>query len=92
MAELSRKFRKIISDMEKNFENKNDLEYAKSQIANMFLIFMDTIEMIVSNNESKMQQIMDNQENINKKISKIENSVNKMEKDIYKNVIKKCPF
>lgn len=83
MAELSRKFRKIISDMEKNFENKNDLEYAKSQIANMFLIFMDTIEMIVSNNESKMQQIMDNQENINKKISKIENSVNKMEKDIY---------
>ncbi len=83
MAELSKKFRKIISDMENNFENKNDLEYAKSQIANMFCIFMDTIEMIVSNNEGQIQEIMNKQEDINNKISKIENSLNKIEKDIY---------
>lgn len=83
MAELSKKFRKIISDMENNFENKNDLEYAKSQIANMFCIFMDAIEMVVSNNEGQIQEIMNRQEDINNKVSKIENSLNKIEKDIY---------
>ena len=44
MAELQGKFNKIVSDIEKNLQNKQDVEYVKKQISKMYNIFNEELD------------------------------------------------
>lgn len=83
MSELSQRFNAIISDIEKNLKNKEDVEYVKAQITNVAVLFMDTIDVLTQINEQKIQKIEQKQEELDKKLSKVDTIVNGIEKDIY---------
>ena len=44
MSELKNKLDKVISDIEKNLKNKEDFEYVKTQIYNIYTIFLDEFD------------------------------------------------
>lgn len=75
MAELSKNYNKIISELEKKITNKQELDFVKSKISELTLLFMDTIDRLVESNEkqTKMEQ----------KIQSIQKSLKRIEEDIY---------
>lgn len=83
MSDLSKRFNEIIKDIETNLKNKEDLDYVKSQIANITMLFMDTIDTLTQMNEQKIKYLMQKQEDIEKKLSQVDSIVNGIEKDIY---------
>ena len=52
MANLKKKFNAIIADLEKNIKNKEDLEYIKSQVYNISLLFLDEIDRLCVNRQN----------------------------------------
>ena len=67
MSDLQKKLNKIISDIEKNLSNKEDFEYVKTQIYNIYTVFLDEFD-------------------------EIENSIEKIESDIYVKVNEEYDF
>lgn len=96
MANLNLKFKKILKDLEENIKNKEDLEYMKSQMFNLYNIFFEQI----SENEElmtmKILEVLERQVKVEEKLQKLEKSLNDIEKDIYMdedsefNII--CPY
>ena len=43
MSDFNAKFKKILNDIEENIQNKDDLEYIKVQIFNLYNLFFDEI-------------------------------------------------
>lgn len=83
MSELSSKYKKILNNIEKKITNKDELEYIKEQIYAITALFLDELDKLVELSESKMQDLVKNQLELQEKISKIENSVGEIEKDMY---------
>ena len=44
MSNIKKRFNEIIADLDKNIKNKEDLEYIKSQVYNIALLFLDEID------------------------------------------------
>jgi len=83
MADLSSKYKKIINNLEKSLKDKQELEYVKEQVFAITSLFLDELDKIIEISENKMQDLVASQAELQKKISKVENSVNEIERDIY---------
>ena len=68
------KLNKIISDIEKNLKNKEDVEYVKTQIYNLSLIFLDEIDRVSEMNMKKMEALAEKYREINDRVEEIEDS------------------
>ena len=83
MSELNKKIKTIINDLEKNIENKEELDYVKNQVYNVALLFVEEIDrlmqMIVDNGENIMQV----NSNLDSRMSKIEKKLQNIEKEIF---------
>ena len=83
MSDLQKKLNKVISDIEKNLKNKEDLEYVKTQIYNIYTIFLDEFDELESKCNEKMENILIKCKVLDDRMSEIEDSIDKIESDIY---------
>ena len=83
MSDLQKKLKKIISDIENNLKNKEDLEYVKTQIYNIYTIFLDEFEELESQCNEKVENILIKCKVLDDRMSEIEGSIDKIERDIY---------
>lgn len=83
MADLQKRLKKIISEIEQNLSNKDDLEYVKTQIYNIYTMFLDEFEKLESKCNEKVENILIKCKVLDDRMNEIENSIDKIENDIY---------
>ena len=83
MSDLDKKFKTIISNIEKNLKNQEDINYVKEQIYNMYTIFLDEFEQLQTECNEKVDQMTLKCKILDDRMSEIEDSVDRIQKDIY---------
>lgn len=83
MSNLNVKFKKILEDLEQNIQNKEDLEYVKVQIFNLYNLFFDEINRIEEMTAARMETIAGTQAALQEKVENLENEMKSMEKELY---------
>ena len=83
MSNLNVKFKKILEDLEQNIQNKEDLDYIKVQIFNLYNLFFDEINRIEDMTASRMETIAGTQAVLQEKVETLENEIKSMEKELY---------
>lgn len=90
MSNLNVKFKKILKDLEENIKNKEDLEYIKVQIFNLYNLFFDEITKIEEATTERMKAIAGTQAVLQEKVDNLENQLKSMEKELY--LDEECDF
>ena len=75
MADLNKNYNKILSDIQERIDNPKDFEYIKGKFSELIVMFMDTIDKLVENNENQLR--------IEKKVRELQKSMKRIEQDIY---------
>ena len=83
MSDLQKSVSKIISEVEKNLKNKEDIEYVKKQIYNIYNIFIEEFEKLEEKTNDRMESLLIRYKTIEDRMSEIEDAVDKIESDIY---------
>jgi len=83
MSNLNIKFKQILDDLEKNIQNKEDLEYVKVQIFNLYNILFDEVNKIEEMTASRMEAIAGAQATLQEKFDSLEREVKSMEKELF---------
>lgn len=83
MADINAQFKQILNDIEDNIQNKEDLEYVKTQIFKLYNLFFDELGRIEDTVSSRMETIAGNQSVLQEKIEKLDVKVNSMEKELF---------
>lgn len=92
MSDLQKKLKEIISDIEKNLKNKEDLEYVKTQIYNIYTAFLDEFDKIEEKYNEKIENILIKCKVLDDRMNEIEGSIQKIESDIYVKVNEEFDF
>lgn len=90
MANLKKRFQEILDDLEKNIKNKEDLDYIKSQLYNVSLLFLDEIDKLAELNLDRINVMLDREKELGHKISKMEKIISNIEKEVFVN--QDCDF
>lgn len=83
MDNMTSQYKKILKDLEKNIKNKEDFEYVKSEMTNLFMIFFNEVDSLKDLYEGKIETMLARQSAVEEKINKMEGTLNNIEKDIY---------
>ena len=83
MSELKKEFKSFMDDLEKNIQNKEDLEYIKGRTAEFMNVVLDQMEYILNYKEDKLSQIEKIQNDLEEKINTIQQEIDDIEEDIY---------
>ena len=83
ISDLKKEMNKFMKDLEKNIQDKNDLEYLKEKLPNLFNIIFDEMEKVINIKEEKINMMMQTQQELELKVDKIERVIKNIEKDIY---------
>ena len=90
MANLKKKLNEILEDLEKNIKNKEDLEYVKSQVYNISLLFLDEIDKLAELNLGRLNVMIDREKELSKRIAAMEKMISTIEKEMY--ISPECDF
>jgi len=90
MANLKKRFNEIIQDLEKNIKNKEDLDYIKSQVYNISLLFLDEMDKLAELNLDRLNVMIDREKELGKRIASMEKVINNIEKEMY--ISPECDF
>ena len=80
---INEKYKELITDLESNMESKKDFEYVKNAFSGIFLDFLTELQDLYNQNLEKMQELEEKQKEIEKKSALMEDSLNKIEKELY---------
>lgn len=83
MSNLNVKFKKILEELERNIKNKEDLDYIKVQIFNLYNLFFEEINRIEDMTATRMETIAGTQAVLQEKVEKLENEIKSMERELY---------
>lgn len=83
MTDINVKFKEILKDIEGNLQNKEDLEYVKTQIFKLYNLFFDEINKIEETVSTKMEAIAGAETVLQERIQKLENKISSMEKELF---------
>lgn len=83
MPNLNSSFKEILSDLEKNIKDKEDLEYVKVQIFNLYNLFFEEITNLEELANNRVAEIARTQTSIDEKIDEITKGLKSIEEDIY---------
>ena len=72
---ISKKYKEVIKNLEENIDSKRDLEYAKNQIADLTVLYIDELTKVINNFENKVR-------NFENKVTNIENDVRRLEDEV----------
>ena len=73
---ISKKYKEVIKNLEENIDSKRDLEYAKKQISDLTILYIDELTKVINNFENRVEKF----EN---KVKNIENDVKRLEEEVY---------
>lgn len=83
MAKLREEYNNFLEDIEKNLKNKEDIEYVKVR----FSMFVDKVisemDTLIDYKTQKMNELEQKQKEIDDKMSKMQQIIDNIEKDIY---------
>lgn len=83
MNDLKNEYKSFLDDIEKNIKNKEDLEYIKVRFASFLDVVLDQLEYIADYKASELKRLEEQQDKIEEKMSKMQNVIDNIEKDIY---------
>lgn len=83
MADLKKKFNAIMADLESNIKSKEDMEYIKSQVYNIALLFLDEIDNITELSLDRMNVMLEREKELARKVTKMERTLNMLEKEVF---------
>ena len=83
MAKLKKEFKSFLEDIENNLKNQEDLQYVKTRFEKFVNSIMDEIDMVVADQEDRMNELEENQKQMESKMSKMQEILDNIEKDIY---------
>ncbi|MCI8621589.1 MAG: hypothetical protein HFJ50_07875 [Clostridia bacterium] len=83
MANLKKKFNAIMADLESNIKNQEDMEYIKSQVYNIALLFLDEIDNITELSLDRMNVMLEREKELAHKVTKMERALNNLEKEVF---------
>jgi len=95
MSELSNKYREIMNELDNKITDEEQLNFVKNKLSEMSIIFLDIIDRMSEIVEEKVSDIENGQKNVEKKLAKIENVIDVLEKDMYDDNIETeviCPY
>lgn len=90
MANLKKRFNEILQDIEKNIKNKEDLDYIKSQVYNISILFLDELDKLAELNLDRLNVLIEREKELSKKITSMEKVMNSIEKEVFVNP--ECDF
>ncbi|MCI9366632.1 MAG: hypothetical protein HFJ54_09215 [Clostridia bacterium] len=90
MANLKKRFNEIIGELEKNIKNKEDLDYIKSQVYNISLLFLDEMDKLAELNLDRLNVMIDREKELGKRIASMEKVISNIEKEMY--ISPECDF
>ena len=93
---ISKKYKEVIKNLEENIDSKRDLEYAKKQIADLTVLYIDELTKVIEKFEKKIQ-------GFDNRVSNVEKDVRNIEDELYNEQIEeedsmldlepiKCPY
>lgn len=81
MADITDKCKQIIEELEKNIKDSNNLEVAKTQVYSLLEAFLEEIETIQEVAEKRVEKLIQNQAELDKRLSTIEKDIYEEEGD-----------
>ena len=90
MANLKKKFNEILENLESNIKNKEDLDYIKSQVYNISLLFLDEMDKLAELNLDRLNVMIDREKELGKRIANMEQVISNIEKEMY--ISPECDF
>lgn len=83
MSNLNDEYKKIISDIEKNITNPEEVQYIKDKITQITMLFMNTVDKLAEYSEEKLNDMEEKQEDLEERLLRVQKSLDNIEKDIY---------
>ena len=72
-----------MNDLEQNIQNKEDLDYIKTQIFNISNLFLDELDKMADLKMNRMNTLIARYKEMSDRMNQIEETMNHIEKDIY---------
>ena len=86
MSKLQDDFKKIINDLEEKIENKKDLDYIKTQIYNISMLFIEELDKISRLNEDKVDKLIVKHKELSSRMKELESAMGNLQNDIYEDI------
>lgn len=83
MGTIKNEYKSFLDDIEKNIKNKEDLEYVKKRFASFADVMLNQIDYIMEYKKEEIENLEKKQQQIEEKMSKMQNVIDNIEKDIY---------
>lgn len=83
MGDLQKNFKKIMNDLENNIENKKDLDYIKTQVYNISMLFLDELDKLADLNMNKINALIERHKVMTDRMQKLESTMNNIEKELF---------
>ncbi|MCI8444185.1 MAG: DUF342 domain-containing protein [Clostridia bacterium] len=83
MGTIKNEYKSFLDDIEKNIKNKEDLDYVKKRFASFIDIMLEQIDYIMEYKKEQIEKLERTQKQIEEKMSKMQNVLDNIEKDIY---------
>ena len=81
MSELSNKYREIMDEIDKKITDEEQLNFVKSKVSEISIIFIDIIDRLSEVIDEKVIDIEKGQKSIEKKLAKVQNAIDVIEDD-----------
>ncbi len=88
---LNKKFKEVIKNLEENLENKKDLDYAKLQITELTMEYLDELEKMEALYKQKVNLCEQRLDGLEVAMQKLDNEIFQEEEDTDLEPIK-CPY
>ena len=83
MGLLKNEYKSFLDDIEKNITNKKDLEYVKSRCTSFLDVMIDQMDYIMTYKKDEIEKLEETQKQIEERMSKMQQVIDNIEKDIY---------
>ena len=83
MARISEEYLNILEDLNKNIKDEEERKYVVKKFSEMSALYLDVIDRISEMGTKRVEELEDYQGKLEKKISKLADSVNLIKNDIY---------
>lgn len=83
MSNIKNEYKSFLDDIEKNVKNKEDLEYIKKRLTSFVDAISTKVDDIANFKKEQIEQLEKRQDEIEEKMSKMQEIIDNIEKDIY---------
>ncbi len=83
MSVLQDKFNAIVRKIEDRIEDEELLSFVKQQIADISILFIDQLDKVVDLSQRRLDELIDHEKDLTKKVAQLEQTMKTMEKEFY---------